>query len=176
MLTLVAIVDENRPAEGVRLSYTDGSSEGCKDGKKRSFSLDLLCSLVLPEETFEMEDASVYEESACSYRMKIKSLAGCSSRCVTSPTTICSGNGVCGWNNHALEAQCYCYDGFEGSTCAHKTKPPKKLTSEGALLALVCVCLALVLGLVVYMFVKLRKLQVDPTAYSQLEGRCEYLF
>ena len=47
------------------------------------------------------------------------------------------------------------------------------LGAEGILLIIVCIFLTAVVGLVGYMFVRLRKLQVDPSAYESLQGRCE---
>lgn len=47
------------------------------------------------------------------------------------------------------------------------------LSTEGILLIIVCLALAAVVGLVVFMFLRLRKLQVDPAAYENLQGRCE---
>lgn len=44
---------------------------------------------------------------------------------------------------------------------------------EGVLLIIVCLALAAVVGAVGFMFIRLRKLQVDPSAYENLQGRCE---
>ena len=44
---------------------------------------------------------------------------------------------------------------------------------ESILLIIVCIVLAGVLGLIGFMFLKLRRLQVDPAAYDDLQGRCE---
>ena len=48
------------------------------------------------------------------------------------------------------------------------------MSVESVLLIIVCLILAGVLSVVGFMFLKLRRLQVDPAAYDELQGRCEY--
>ena len=58
-----------------------------------------------------------------------------------------------------------------GAQCGDAGAAAKGMSAEGVILVIVCIMLAGVLGGVGYMFVRLRKLQVDPGAYGQLEGK-----
>jgi hypothetical protein len=100
------------------------------------------------------------------------SIAGCPLQCRTG-STLCNGNGACGYNTDAKRSQCFCYTGFTGSSCASGAPKPPGLSAEAIILIVVLIALAAVVGLVVFMFLKLRKLTVDPGAYDQLQGRCE---
>ena len=104
---------------------------------------------------------------------QIPSIVGCPSECRTGATSLCSRNGVCGFNADKQRSQCYCYSGYSGSTCGAAVPPPPALSAEGIILIVVMIALAAVVGLVVFMFLKLRKLTVDPGAYDQLQGRGE---
>jgi hypothetical protein len=84
---------------------------------------------------------------------------------------VCGGNGVCGFDTDANRAKCYCYAGYAGSSCAPAGAAAAGLSAEGVILIVVCIVLAMVIGLVGFMFLKLRKLQVDPSAYEQMQGR-----
>lgn len=108
-----------------------------------------------------------------SRRLQIPSIVGCPSECRTGPTTLCNGHGVCGFNTDAKKSQCYCYTGFTGQSCDSAVKSSSALSAESIILIVVLIALAVVVGLVVFMFLKLRKLTVDPGAYDQLQGRCE---
>ncbi len=102
----------------------------------------------------------------------MSSVAACPTQCRTGGS-LCNGNGVCGYNTDALRSQCFCYNGFSGSMCASGAPPAPGMSAEGIILIVVLIALAMVVGLVIFMFLKLRKLTVDPGAYDQLQGRCE---
>lgn len=105
-------------------------------------------------------------------KLQMASIAGCPLQCRTG-SNLCNGNGVCGFNTDAKRSQCFCYTGFTGSTCSGGAPPGPGLSVEAIILIVILVALAAVVGLVVFMFLKLRKLTVDPGAYDQLQGRCE---
>lgn len=139
-------------------------------GRNRTFSLELLCAPAAPQTRYD--DASVIETNTCDYRMQLKSIAGCPLECVTGGS-ICSNNGVCGYDTDAGKSRCFCYNGFEGGNCGSAAPDQSGMSTEGIILIIVCCVLAGVIGLVAFMFIKLRKLQVDPAAYNELQGRCE---
>jgi hypothetical protein len=115
----------------------------------------------------------VFETNSCNYKLVLQSIAGCPTQCITGGS-ICSGNGICGYDTDAQASRCYCYTGYAGDVCSGPASDKSGMSAEGIILIVVCVVLALVLGVVVFMFFKLRKLQVDPAAYGELQGRCEY--
>ena len=114
---------------------------------------------------------SVVETSACAYSLQLPSRAGCPLQCLTGKN-LCSGHGVCGYNNDTQVSQCYCYNGWEGNACSVPISSGG-MSTEGVLLIIVCLALAGVLGFLAYMVLKLRRLNVNPQAYGQLEGKCK---
>lgn len=56
--------------------------------------------------------------------------------------------------------------------CATGVKHPAEgLSVEGVFLIIACIGLAVVMGMILYMINRLRKLRVDPTAFQGLSGQ-----
>ena len=173
-----SLYDPTKPARGVSLTMLNGESTFCPRSRappygntNRTFTVSLLCA-PMPTSTI-YTSATVFELNVCDYRMEIKSVAGCPTECTGGPgsQSVCGGNGVCGFDTDANRAKCYCYAGFAGAGCGPAGSAAAGLSAEGVILIIVCVVLAMVIGLVGFMFLKLRKLQVDPSAYEQMQGR-----
>lgn len=167
-----SLYDQVRPARGVRITFLNGENQWCPTTNgipnNRTFTVELLCANVAPQSNYG--DASVFELNNCDYRMQLKSIAGCPLQCVSSGS-ICSGHGVCGFDTDAGASRCYCYTGYQGNDCGTATADSGGLSTESIILIIVCIVLCGVIGLVTFMFLKLRKLQVDPAAYGELQGR-----
>jgi hypothetical protein len=113
----------------------------------------------------------VFERNTCDYQIELKSIAGCPTQCINNGL-LCANNGVCGYDTDAKRSKCFCFSGFTGGDCSASTSSASAaLSGEAIILIVVCIVLSMVIGLVVFMFLKLRKLQVDPAAYDQLQGR-----
>ena len=175
-----SLYDATKPARGVSVTMLNGENTFCPMNRaakppapqNRTFTMSLLCAN-MPTSTV-YTSATVFELNTCDFRMEIKSIAGCPVECTGGPasSSICGGNGVCGFDTDANRAKCYCYSGFAGSGCTPSSGPSGGgLSAEGVILIVVCIVLAAVIGLVAFMFLKLRKLQVDPSAYEQMQGR-----
>lgn len=172
--------NQEDPSAGVVLTYLNGDT--CvQTGTKRSFELHFICrddasrSKNIPTEEF------VEEETLCVYRMNIFTGYGCPTECVRGgdDDVICGGKGVCGYDSVTEKARCFCDEGYTGDGCVEEGSSSSSSSSSsggssgGLVAALVIMCLLLVgvVALVVYMGMKLRKLQLDPDAYSQLGNR-----
>ncbi len=169
------IADPVHPARGVVITFINGDSDWCSYispnvRRNRTFSIELLCAPVPPQATYA--DASVIELNTCDYRMQLKSIAGCPLECLSNGA-ICSSHGICGFDTDVGSSRCFCYSGFTGSDCSSPVADNSGTSAETVILIIVCIVLCLVIGLVAFMFLKLRKLQVDPAAYGELQGRCE---
>jgi hypothetical protein len=163
--------DPAYPSRGVVIQYYNGSSTWC-GGVQRSMRLELLCPSSPLSPTLSLTSGtgvSVIEVNQCTYRVQIPNLAGCPLQCVSSGT-VCNNHGVCGYNADAAASQCFCYSGFSGSMC--ENGEASGMSTEGILLIIVCIALAAVLGFLGYIMVRMRKLNVNPTAYNELQGRC----
>lgn len=169
-----SIYDPLYPARGFMLTYPYGDSTWCPPGRSRSLTIEFLCSSLIPTGSGSYGLVTVSEENQCDYHVQLPSIYACPTQCLTSGApnpVICSGNGVCGYNTDSKMSQCFCNNGYNGATCNAGPPPPAGLSAEGIILILVCIVLAGVLGLLGYMLVKLRRLQVDPAAYGQLTNK-----
>jgi hypothetical protein len=174
---LYSLIDPKRPHVGVRVTAPTGENTFCPAGANRSFTVELQCAPVSIGATPPLF-ANVFEtDGLCKYRMILQSIAGCPTACITNngggggPASICSGNGVCGYDSDNQYSKCFCYAGSTGPGCGSAAAAASAVGVEGGLLIAGCLVLVLVIGMTVFMFLKLRKLQIDPAAYSELEGR-----
>ena len=152
------------------MTYLGGESLYCPASSPRSMSLEIVCANVAGTPS-SYSAVSVREENTCSYRVQLPSISGCPLECrAPSDTAICSKQGVCGYNGDLGKSQCYCFDGYTGTLCA-TAAPKPSMSTESILLIIVCVVLAGVLGVVAYMVIKLRRLNVNPAAYGELQGK-----
>lgn len=114
--------DSEFKARGVILQYSGGAADFCSNGQgdavQRSLSLAVECD---PKQTLNIfENVVVVERDNCQYEAQLQSVHGCPVVCKSgsgASTSVCNGHGVCGYNEAASRAQCYCSEGFKGSTC-----------------------------------------------------------
>ena len=159
------------PSRGVVLTYGGGESTFCPANAPRTFSVEVICAPFVPKSRYDYNLSTCRESNTCSYTVQLSHIAGCPTQCrAPADGVVCSGHGVCGYNADASRSQCYCFDGFTGSLCA-ATAPAPRMSLETILLIVVCVILAAVLGVVAFMCVKLRRLNVNPARYGELQGK-----
>ncbi len=159
------------------LKYVNGSSNlGCQlNGVAipRELWVTFACD---PDSEGSFDNALVAEFEQCKYLLNVTSLYGCPLECrvpgASGAGSVCGGNGACGFDTDAGFSRCFCYDGFAGTYCQEAADSGASAQAvETAFLVIVCLMLAAVIGLTVYMVRRLQKLQVDPQAYSDLQGR-----
>ena len=172
--------DENDPAGGVVLQYLNGDS--CyTTGSKRKLDLHFICRDSAGKASNFPDTEFVEEPNTCEYELNLYTGLACPRECPRDETKgVCNGQGVCGYDNVLKKAKCFCDEGHTGDACendgtssASNSASTPSSSSSGTDAALVVVCLLLVgvLGMAGYMWSKLRKLQLDPDAYSQLGNR-----
>jgi hypothetical protein len=179
-----SFIDPQYPNWGVNLAYTGGSGEWCRyyDAKynlittQRSLRIAMQCDGNRASNTFDAEEL-VLEEDKCHYAVSLKTIFGCPTACWTEkdePSSVCNGKGVCGYDTDRNAARCFCYAGYAGATCdvpATNEKPSSGSSAITVLFIITAVALFGVLAGIGYAVWRLRKLQVDPSAYGGLEGR-----
>jgi len=144
----------------------------------RSFSVHFECAAD-PDNTFDGQEEPVWESNSCHYDVFIQSIYGCPTQCTDinvvsgkHPTSICSGHGICAYDNEVNGARCLCNDGFDGDRCQRRAKAASNgMSAEGVVLVIMILILVGVIGLVGYMGYRLRNLQVDPNAMQGLDKR-----
>lgn len=163
-----SLLDNENPDEGVKVIYEGGTPDFCKPEKPRSLEVNFHCSTQSNEMYNDVDEP---DEGKCSYVMHYNTVHACPKYCVTG-NTICNGNGVCGHH----EEPCLCSEGFTGMHCETPgypaSNPPQGFTIAVALLTVFLFLLAGLLGFLVYMWIKLRRLApVDTEAYSTLTSK-----
>ena len=63
------------------------------------------------------------EFNSCAYTANVYSVLGCPLECPRSGNSVCSGNGVCGFDNNILKARCFCNDDYIESDCSAPRYP-----------------------------------------------------
>lgn len=159
---------------GVTLKYTNGDKCGWPvNDQNRSLAIHFLCY----DDGANIPDQEPVENTDyCSYEVFVRSTFGCPTACFGSNFKLCSSHGVCGYDPDESRARCFCNEGYEGTYCSSATPPPQTgMTGESVVLILVSLLLIVVLGVLGYLWMKIKTLRLDPAAYNTLGGGDEDL-
>jgi hypothetical protein len=170
--TEFSLADPEDPAAGVTLTYKGGNACGAPSFNDRTLKLTLLCRDDEARNAHVPTQERVREpyDSPCTYEFFIKTGYGCPTECPVRNDRVCGGDGVCAYDTVAKTSKCFCNEGRDGADCSKESAGPG-ISADAAALVLVCVLLLAVLGLLGFMYNKLRRVQLDPDAYSQLSHR-----
>lgn len=160
------LFDQDQPHKGVTITYPMGEKCGDLD-VYRDLKVAFLCEDNV-ENTFD-EEEEVEETDTCHYELFIKSAYGCPTSCPVTDGHVCNNHGVCGYNTESKTASCFCNQGWQGAGCT-TASTSEGLSGTGVVLIIMCVILALIVGAVAYMGLKLRRLNVDPSSFTELKG------
>lgn len=162
------LFDEENPSRGVYMEYQNGDL--CpNDLGPRSLKLYFECSVTGNEPHFG-KDEMVEEVSSCNYEIYTKSHYGCPTECPIADGKLCGGHGVCDFDSDIKSARCFCDPAYTGSNCVSAVADDSGLGAVGGVLIFVCILLALLLGVLVFLWTRIRGLRLDPKAYSALRG------
>lgn len=78
---------------------------------------------------------------------------------------------MCGYDNDAQKARCFCNTGFEGDDCLTVTQPSSGMSIETVFLIIMVILLTVAMFAAGYMVYRLRRLTIDPAAYAELSHR-----
>ena len=140
-------------------------------GTPRSFVLELTCS---SDEYLIPEEEQVYEGTACVYRVPIDSIYGCPTECGMYRGRLCAARGLCKFDQDTLKPHCYCQVGYTGYSCTEKgDNKSEGFTNTTLILLVVLVLLLMVEGGVILMWNKVKRLRLDPSAYTHFANADE---
>jgi hypothetical protein len=165
------LYDNDNPSRGLYIQYTGGDS--CGGSASRSLKVWLLCD---PDAVGIPDTELVEETQMCAYEIFVRSAYGCPAECpivqdpVRNIPVLCGTHGLCDFDAAIGTSRCFCNGGFEGKDCTTPTVPPPALSAVGAVLIAVGIFLAMTLGFLVYLWMRIRSLRLDPTAYSALRA------
>lgn len=162
-------LEEENPSKGVVLTYWNGN-ECTEPGSHRQLSIAFACGID-NRNPFAREGQVVEEKDACKYEIVTESTMGCPQECPVVGGRLCSGAGVCDYDTDAEKTRCFCSPGLTGVDCSVTIpEPDEGFGATGGVLVFVCLLLIALLGVLVYLWNRIRTLRLDPKAYSQLRG------
>jgi hypothetical protein len=177
-----ALIDPTNPSFGYVMQYLGGDQCYSQTGSligQRTLRLWFVCD---KDFTNVPDDEVVLEApSTCVYDIYIKTIAGCPTGCPTPmvydpatkelTATLCGNHGICSYDGALKNSRCFCNDGWTGSDCTQlPSTPPTGLSTLGGVLIGIGILLALLIAGLVYLWLRIRALRLDPTAYSSLRG------
>merc|ERR1712228_653643 len=179
-----SLYDEDNPARGVKLTYTNGDFCAAK-GANRQFEITLLCPddsntyIPLRDETQRVFSAFVEEDDFdfCNYHVSITSALACPDECLSPDTStvrdddvsVCSAQGMCASDPFAHYVHCLCDEGWTGDYCDKAYVPPPmpfKYKNKGSYIAAI-VIVSVVLAVVCYF--GYRKITNQSSKVKELE-------
>mmetsp|Transcript_7969 Transcript_7969/g.28419 ORF Transcript_7969/g.28419 Transcript_7969/m.28419 type:complete len:324 (-) Transcript_7969:141-1112(-) len=167
------LLDPRQPHKGVTLTYNFGEDCGGFAGMRRDLQLAFVCSDDATASFEDEEPEFVEETDICHYEIYLNTAFGCPTQCPIVDGHICGGHGVCGYDYKDRSAMCLCNTGYFGDACTgvlSDSGDDGGVDGTGAVLIVMCIILSLIIGAVVYMFFKLRRLNVDPNSFTELKG------
>lgn len=166
------LYDNENPSRGLFIKYLNGDM--CyQAGHGRSLKVWILCDT----DVTNVPDTELVEETGmCDYEIFISSAYGCPAECpvtidpLSGQRSLCSNHGICDFDGAIGTSRCFCNQGWEGRDCSAQTQPPPVLSAVSAVLIAVGIFLAMTLGFLGYLWMRIRSLRLDPTAYSALRS------
>ena len=177
------------PSLGISIAYQGGDKCPASIGRSRSLKLWVECY----DDAFNIPDTeAVMESNACQYDIYFKSAFGCPTECpVTNYQLWCvcahvrarararptpgltrasrsGGHGVCDFDATNAAPRCFCYSGYSGAGCDPTVAPTPASNAAAGVLIAVCIFLALTMGLLGFLWFRIRSLRLDPDAYKFL--------
>ena len=164
------LYDPADPSRGLFLQYTGG--DVCPS-RPRSLKVWMLCD---PDAKVVDQELVVEAPGTCLYEIFVRTAYGCPAECPivrdanTGAAMLCSNHGFCGFDPTVGNSRCFCNDGYGNRDCSPVTPAPTGLSSVGIVLICVGIFLAGTLGFLVYLWMRIRSLRLDMTAYSSLRS------
>jgi len=165
-----SLISKGDPSKGVQLTYTGGDQCHHQGSPYRQITLTFGCSNTkIPTPTV------ANEPSHCNYFVEMDSIYGCPVECPLGgeDRNLCSGHGICGFDQTNQAAKCFCDTGFGGDDCGSAVDPSSG-SGNGAIIGLLVTVLlvAVVLGVVLFFVVRmLRAYRQDAHNYMAMHNQ-----
>lgn len=157
------IIDNHDPTVGITYQYINGDETGCSAGVSRSLSIELTCK----DGVHTIPDVLPVYENDCQVKLSIDSTYGCPMECGTSRGMLCGKRGVCRFDMDTRKPHCYCQKGYTGYACNEKGENKAEGFTNTTLILLVVFVMLVVMEIaIVLMWDKVKRLRLDPSAYT----------
>lgn len=118
------IYDTNNPSAGAVLTYYNGApvSGNCQS----QFSIAFMCAdfpFPSPVGPYSRFMHYIQQVDVCQYIAYAPSQVGCPQECPIVNGAVCSGKGICGFDNNLKTSRCFCDDGYDEVDCNTPTNP-----------------------------------------------------
>jgi hypothetical protein len=168
----LGLINPANPSRGVYIQYTGGDACVGFNPPARTLRVYLQCD----PDTVNIPDQELVEEtSTCYYEIYVKSAWGCPTECPIvkyddGSSALCSNHGLCEFDYRAGNSHCFCNDGYGGADCGTRVAAQTGLSATSTGLIVVCVFLTVALAGLLYVWMRIRGLRLDPAAYSALRA------
>lgn len=160
-----SLIDATDPSKGVQLKYSGGQQCNHNPGNPgvplyRSVTLIFTCQDV----AFPSPQIA-FEPSHCAYTVEMPTYYGCPVECPIGgeERRLCSGHGLCGYDQSNKDAKCFCDTGFGGADCSTAVDASSSGSGNGAIIGLLVTVLLIAVAMGVILFFVVRMLR----AYRQ---------
>lgn len=169
-VVLLFILDNHDPTVGVTYQYVNGDDALCGDGNYRSLAMEMTCK----DENHNIPDEEPVYENNCAYMFAIDSIYGCPTECGIYRGSLCGKRGVCKFDLDTRKPHCYCQKGYTGYACNEKGENKAEgFTNTTLILLVVFVMLIVVEIAIILMWNKVKRLRLDPSAYTNFTAADE---
>ena len=135
--------------------------------RERQLTINLYCE----DDAFNLPDNEpVVESPMCNYEINLPHITGCPIECPRVNNLLCGGHGVCDYDEDKKASRCFCNEGFYGADCSIEGSGN---TTGYIVLVVVISLLTLIIGMMGYVINKMRKLRLDPNAYTAVSEGME---
>lgn len=165
-----SLMEPEDPSYGVVLTYTGGNL--CKpDWSQPAVASSLRLMLACDTEAVSFpQEAALNVVQNCDYELHLRTAYGCPVECPIVNGHLCNQHGICGYDAQSSRVACYCNVGWTGADCSERASSGG-VSAVVVVLIIVVILLAAVVAAVVYMYLKLRRLVIDPDSYKDLSGK-----
>ncbi|KAK8809779.1 hypothetical protein WA158_000722 [Blastocystis sp. Blastoise] len=168
----VSLYDRRDYAAGVVLTYQNGDfcciNSLCTITAPSSLVINWICT----DSSFKMPSQAIISDNAntCASTLTIESTYACPTQCPVANDHLCNNHGSCGYDLSNANAHCYCNSGWYGESCNMIIEVDLMDINTWAILITILLSLIVIIT-VISVYLKLRKINVDPDAFENLETK-----
>ncbi|KAK8809487.1 hypothetical protein WA158_000430 [Blastocystis sp. Blastoise] len=168
----ISLYDRRDFAAGVVLTYQNGDY-CCVDSQCTNTALSsLVINWICTDNSFKMPSQAIISDNVntCASTLVIESTYACPTECPIVNDHLCNNHGSCGYDLSNANAHCYCNSGWYGESCNMIIEVDLMDINTWAIIITILLSLIVIIT-VISVYLKLRKINVDPDAFENLETK-----
>ena len=121
----------------------------------------------VPDKDEKISEPSDDENNGCIYILEIDSTIGCPLQCDIVDGKLCSGNGLCQYDETNLSPKCFCYENWFGDDCSLDSPTNVEIqhddTKDIILLIFIVVVLTVLVVIIIYLSYNIYAVKMNTT-------------